>query len=414
MRVSRDSRYAAVVLVGIATLLAGCTAVVPEAALGTMGISFNIPPIDPVVSTVQSVILRIEPAQGGESAEYELDVVDSTASGEIDVAPGSWNLEAEVYGDGEILLASGSGYAVVLPGAITEVNLHLHSVTGGLDIGLDWDDGPPLYVADISYRPVRVEIERLDTFYVHGLSRIGWDIQVIEFPTHDGRTIKEPGVLSYPDLALVGLEGSAGSVEALATWTPEDPPQAMYLILEGLAGEELHLYFYDVVLVDSNTEITLTGPYLDQARMGGVRLRYSHFDLESYVPTYRETDPESIAVFPGQGIEFALNEMRPSYAYGVLDAPLPGENPAFWLPSIYAAEVAYVWGESTLEVLDAYNAVDRQSMSIINYDELGEEIDRDNIHMVWPAGINLFNPEKPYGETFLVDLFIVGEWVEDG
>ncbi len=122
------------------------------------------------------------------------------------------------------------------------------------DIDIEWDDAPALLVADVSHRPVEVEITGIGLFDVSGLSRVGWDIEVFEFASSGDRTNKEPGTIVYPGVAMLYLRSSVAEVAALAAWTESPVPQSMTMTLEGIGGERVQVHLYGVLPVSASTK----------------------------------------------------------------------------------------------------------------------------------------------------------------
>lgn len=421
MKIKNSVGTLVVLAVALSVTVTGCSvvsgpnAVDADARVGTMALHFDVPPVMVPVraghSAVELIVLRLVPDETGEPIVLELETDGDMASTFVEVGAGTWSVEAELYDSEESLVAVGEGTAVVLPGSITEVNLQIELVNGGLDIDIEWDEAPPLYVADVSHRPIAVEISGVGTYMVSGLSRIGWDIEVIEFPLTPERTIKEPGTVSHPDVALLYLRGTAAEVESLSLWAESSEARNVTVILEGIGGETAYVNLFNAVPVSANTEV-LSIEYSDDVHMGGVRVRYDSIELGDYTGLFRDTG-SGWTPYPGQLVEIEGVQVYPGYEYGVLQSPAPGEDPAFWLPNVYPGNMAYDWAEYTLDMLAEYGSVERRAMSVIDLDEDANETGRVNIFEVWPAGINVFNPEKPYGETFLIDLYLVGELAEE-
>lgn len=412
MNIPRTIRHITLLLLAAALFMGGCAAVGLVPAQGTMGVTIEFPEIIQPIGgrPVDVVILHLEAADGGETMELELDVDDDMASAFVDVNPGTWYLNAELYDGRRILIATGYGTAVVLSGVVTKVNLYINLVDGALDIEIDWDSVPPLYAADISHRPVAVEISGCGTFFVSGLSRVGWDFEVFEFPSSNGRTVKEPGELTYPELAMLNLRSSSTEVGLLANWAASPDPRSMTMILEGIGGERVRLNFYEVIPVTANTDV-LSVDYSDEVEMAGLRVRFNDIQMAEYTGTFINVRDWGLPE-PGQWVEIAGVEAGLGYEVGVLEVPEPGSNPAFWFPSVRGGEQMFDWAKNAVLVIEEFGSIERKDVGIVNVDEYGEEIDRINLHGVWPAGINLFNPEKPYGANFLIDVFVVGESAE--
>jgi hypothetical protein len=53
-------------------------------------------------------------------------------------------------------------------------------------------------------------------------------------------------------------------------------------------------------------------------------------------------------------------------------------------------------------------------MSVIDFDGNADETGRVNLFEVWPSRFTLFDPEVPYGHSYLFNLTIVTDLVDQG
>lgn len=177
--------------------------------------------------------LSLKPPEG-EPLVVELVVEGDVATGYMELAPGTWDLAADPCAPDNTLVATGQGRAVVLPGNVTEVNLNVSLVNGAIGITVERD--APRNIADTSYRPAQMEITGIGAFSIAGLSRVGWDIEVIRTPAGDrGRVHTAQGWVDYPDVAMLNPRSSAEQIAALATWAKNGTPMTMTLIQKALA-----------------------------------------------------------------------------------------------------------------------------------------------------------------------------------
>jgi len=274
---------------------------------------------------------------------------------------------------------------------------------------------PDTYLADISDRPVIIDIADVGTFSVRALSRIGMDIEVIETPTTQGRTHKEPGLVSYPDFTMGGLAGSQEDANILAAWIDEglaSDPSSMMLTLEGLDGEQLILIFQGVKPVDGISTITQDGEdyVVSSITLTNVWAPNNGIDVYDYTEPSYPGCPQ-----PGWRSEIQGIDNLSCWTMDGLSIPPLGSSEPVYLESVRnGGGVFNDWVQDFAEQWIDNNNVGRRVMSLIERDAYDEEVWRMNVFEIWPARINYFNPTKDYGSTYLVDLLIVNDWNEEG
>lgn len=365
---------------------------------------------------IDRVIVTFTHTDTEEEVTHSLQISGTSASGEVELRPGRWDVEIALY-DGEDLAGSGAGSVLVLSGFITEVNIAIELATGGVLITVDWAEGFGGVIADLSHRPVQVEIAGIGDFTVRGLSRIGWDIEVIETPTQEGRTDKNSGVLTYPDIAMVGLTGIEEDAERLTAWIQGAPdPRLIQLRLQGLAGETAIIQLHGVSPVGGDPTVVQDG---DVLTVGGVLLGgITGITLVAY-----EFDPVRYPQCPLPGKEVEINFSAPEYiplCYRgpQLNVPLPGSSDPLYLPAVRNGEVVYNWAlgyRNDVEEAGCVGCGDhyRLTASVIDRDASGIETDRENLFEIWVSSFSLFVPSRRYGHGFLFDLNIVIDWAEE-
>lgn len=408
----RRRRLGLATLLVAAGLLCGSCAPRKDPQLGDIGISCPLSRFVELGVKVERVLVRFEPAESGDYTELDLAIEGNAATGVIALTPGTWYLAAELYGEGETLVATGEAAAAVLPGAVTQVRLRVSLLNGGIDVEVEWDDRPALYVADISHRPVEVQIGGIGTFAVSGLSRVGWDIQVIEIATGGGRTHKEPGAVTYPDVAMLGLRSSAEEIALLAEWTEDPTPRTLVLRLDGLAAERYRFRLTDTVPVAANRQ-TFDVEDSEELEMGGIRLSISAIEIYESVPAFR-VGGWPPAPRPGQRVQIEMVDADLAYAAGVLDVPDAGTSDPLFLPSARRGDIVHMWAALVLGTIGSTEGIFRTNLAVVDVDEDNVELGRRLFYSAWPASINLFNPEKPYGEDYLIDVLVVCDRVEEG
>jgi len=394
-------------LVAVSLVLATCGAP-PADSPTAVQIGCDLSSVAARGVSVDAVVLLLAKADRSDKLEVQLDIEGNVARGYVELSPGTWNLSAELYAQ-KVLVATGEGTAVVLPGGVTEVNLRVSLVNGAIDIEVEWDETPPLSIADISHRPAIVEISSIGTFMISGLSRVGWDVEVIETPSRVGWIDKEPGSVSFPDVAMLRLRSGSEEVASLAAWAAARTPGTMSLTLQGLGGESYRLNLYDVVPVAADTDV-FGVEFSSDVEMAGIRVSVGWIEMAGYTETFVELPPKPE---PGQWIEIDGVGADLGYADGVLAVPDVDSSDPLFLPSVRTGWVIFDWAREQLQEIAEYGSVYRRNLSVITMDDHGDETHRINFFEAWPASINLFNPEKPYGESFLIDVLIVCEFIED-
>jgi hypothetical protein len=353
-----------------------------------------------------------------ERVEVDLRVRGTTATGVVSLRAGQWDVIVELYEGGE-LAGTGSASTVVVPGLVTKLKVKIQLDTGSVEITVEWDRDDDGVIADLSDRPILVEFAGIGTYRVHGLSRIGWDIEVIETPTQGGRTHKDPGAVSFPDIVMLSLTSSLEDAEALVAWMSGPPGiQVAELIdVRGLGGELARIALFDIVAVDGEPSIVGDG---DEYTVAGVRLSVRWIQLIDW--SFGSVDYPQCAA-PGQRIEItgitAAPPFEPCYADGVLDVPAVDSSDPLFLPGLRDGSTLYDWATEIREEVEDFGCVgcagdNRIAVSVKDFDASDNETGRVNLFEIWPSRFTLFNPEVPYGHSYLFDITIVTDWVEQG
>jgi hypothetical protein len=287
-------------------------------------------------------------------------------------------------------------------------------------------------VADVSARPIVVSFPDLlgqgqADFQIEGLSRVGWDIEVIEVPTVDGRTRKEPGLVSYPEITLRGITGAPDQVNRLVAWAGQPAhEETVQLTLIGLGAEVLVVQLNRARVVSAQTATVPAGadlkltelvvqPQGTPAAWGSQSRGQSGIELvESYPPSAGGWDSTPCPA-PGQDLEFSGIDARPCYAVGELNPPAVDSSDPLYIPRARAGNALLDWMEEATEFWTmGWPLMERRPMSVIDRDAAGDEISRINLFEVWPARIDIFDPTQAYGAVYLVNLLVVCDWVEEG
>ena len=270
---------------------------------------------------------------------------------------------------------------------------------------------PFTFVADLSPRTVPVDISGVGLFTVGGLSRIGWQIDVVETPLAEGRTHKEPVGVTLPDtLTLDRVDGSPDHLDALREWAEGGDPTALELTLTGLSGEEVSVAFFDVT-VDAVVDDAAPGPI--------TRLRLAldpvnTFSITNYADPFLEgfpcPTPREVLEIHGVTGDSQLNSAT-CHAPGVMGVPDAGTSDPVIVPESREGRIMVDWVQRSIQEYESIGLITRSSGSIVLHD--GDTwVHQRNFYEALPQRVDLFNPLKTYGETFLVDVWIVNDLAE--
>ena len=400
-----------------AVCVSGCTGDVAglgDENTGTVAVSFDMSAAVIGGVAVDAVAITFEHRDTEERVDVDLAVRGTTATATVSLRPGRWDVSVQLF-QGAELVGTGSASTVVFPGLVTELNVEIQVDAGSVLITVEWDQDEDGLIADLSERPIRVEISGIGTYEVHGLSRVGWDIEVIETPTPGGRTHKDPGAVSFPDIVMLDLTSSLADAEALVAWMngPPSPLVAELIDVRGLGGEVARIALFDIVAVDGEPSIVGNG---DEFTVAGVRLSVRLIELTDW--SFPSVDYPPCAA-PGQGIEIEGVTVAPCYADGVLDVPAVGSSDLLFLPGLREGETLYDWARDFRQEVEDFGcagcaAVPRRSMSVIDFDAGGSETGRVNLFEVWPSHFTLFSPDVPYGHSYLFDITLQTDLVQAG
>jgi hypothetical protein len=260
---------------------------------------------------------------------------------------------------------------------------------------------------------VEVEIAGVGTFRANGLSRIGWDIEVIAVPTDAGRTHKESGVLTYTDVAMLGLVGTQSDARALAAWIEDDPtPRDVAVTLQGISGERVLVRLDGAQPMGGEPAVILTE---EGWMVGGVVLGHiQSMSLEEH-QIWGIVPP---CAAPGQDVEIEGVSTAPCYPLGRLVVPAPETSDGLRLPAVRDGQSLYLWASGARDDVEREGCVGcgasgRRNLSVITRDAERREIGRINIFEGWVARFSFFDPEARYGHDFLFTLDVVDDRVED-
>jgi hypothetical protein len=287
-------------------------------------------------------------------------------------------------------------------------------------------------VADVSDRPIAVTFPDLmgqgqAEFQIEGLSRVGWDIEVIETPTVDGRTHKEAGLVSYPAITLRGIVGAPADVNQLIAWAGQPTEeQTLQLTLIGLGAEALVVQLNRAQVVSARTTTSPVGADLKLAELvlrpqgtpaawGSQSYGESGIELVEAFPPFMGSYQEVACPAPGWALEFDGVNAHPCYPMDELRPPAVGSSDPLHIPWARDGNRLMEWMQFTTEAwTSGAPFFDRRAVSVIERDGAGDEVMRINMYEMWPARIDLFDPTRTYGNAYLVNLLIVCDWAQQG
>jgi len=274
---------------------------------------------------------------------------------------------------------------------------------------------PDTYVANVSDRPVRIELEGIGSFDVRFLSRVGMDIEVIETPTTPGNTHKEPGLVTYPDITMHNLAGTQNAANSLAAWIDQGADadtRVMSMFLEGLGGEQLKLNIFGLKPVEGISTVWQEGEnYLVRSITMTITVPpHQGIDLAEY---YQPHSGYPDCPLPGWSIDIDGVENDSCWTLDGLHIPTVGSSEPVYLENVRNASTLHYWIRQTAWNWIDNGVIDRLTGSLIEKNENDFEIWQLNFYEAWPARINYFNPAKDYGYTYLVDLLIVDDFTQE-
>lgn len=264
---------------------------------------------------------------------------------------------------------------------------------------------PTTLVRDISDRPVEITTPA-GAYLVHGLSRIAWEIEVIESAVSPTYVEKFPGAIGVPDITMTGIEGSSQALALLSGWATSPSPMNISIVLDGLSTEQIDVSLSGVMPVSADT--TIVG---DQ--MAELVLSVTTMEVTSYNPPAMTIAPK-----PGKGIEIEGTYFGGA-ATGDLSHPAAGTTGSYWIRELphsmavgsHAGDLID-WMEFTMsQIVSTGDVVDRRAGSLFDVDAMAIEVPNSRINYFesFPFLLYLFNPARRYGSSPLVDVHVTYE-----
>ncbi|MBW2254823.1 MAG: Ig-like domain-containing protein [Deltaproteobacteria bacterium] len=304
---------------------------------------------------------------------------------------------------------------------------------------------PKFFIADVSHRPILVEVSGVGSARIEGLGQISSELHFETIPVSETSVSHSLTGHHINDVTMTGVRGlSAADDDALAAWSSLGPPTSVFVHLEGLDGERLlvELVFSDVESASIDFDLcddscgTANGGTCDDglsgsdnatcdagtdctdcgARSSGMsELVLSVNDLaHSYTAAVQTPVPgNSIRVEYGGAAE---NTFLPEdIVEGEIGATSPillskithresGTEPDPYLDAM----------ENSIQEFTVQGWVTRTSISQVYLDSELWQYDWVNCFETFPSKTYYFNPAKTYGSSPLIDVEFQVEYCEQG
>ena len=278
-------------------------------------------------------------------------------------------------------------------------------------------DDRATYVADVSGRPIRLEIGGVGVYWVHGMGRLAAEITYTSVPGY-----KYPSIIARSehyvsgwqvnDLVMRGISPDTDSeLGALFDWATMSLAVESVITLNGVDIENLTLALYDVMPISADTSIV-------GGRMAELTVSVAKIEVLSYTPPPESVGPSDSTLLEIEGIVQTVFP-RPT---DIVEAAA-GTADSIILRSIgnvgglggQSNPIQYSdWFWNSVEYFDAGFGLDRRALSQIDINEGGGEPERVICFETFPASLYYFNPLDEYGATHLLELEIATEWCEQG
>ena len=258
--------------------------------------------------------------------------------------------------------------------------------------GKTCDIDPNSYVLDISPLTVKLKVDTIGEFEISGLSRLGWDIEVISDAPNGNLKPKSPGKVSYLPWRVRLIAGDQADLEALETWADGEintggSPRELTVELVGRDSESLGLKLQGA----SPSEGDLT---INKGALAELLFVYQGATLYFFGPP-TTGDPD-----PAKRLE--LDDSKSTAADFSYDAELTVANDSDQPPLSFVAAP----GPKSALYSTFFDIIDmpskRWKISVLEMYGSTEKL-RTDCSGAWPSSVSFFNPLKAYGTEFLVD-----------
>jgi hypothetical protein len=298
------------------------------------------------------------------------------------------------------------------PGSFTCECNEYYAGTGTFCYEID----PETFVADVSARPIAIEISGVGTFDIHAMGRLAKEVEYTSVPGTGYHMERIPSGWTVHDLVMRDITAETGSdITDLATWAGTTTSHEGLITLDGLGSELLELHLIGLVPVSADTTIT-------SGSMAEIVVSIDNVDrIQGGSSSY--TPPASMSV-PGGSTLIEIEGVACNSAFlppDITEAAAATADPihlrkigTYRSPGYGTPRDLIDWMWFATWDLDVMGDITRRSLSEIHLDGSSVETDRVNCFETFPYLIYYFNPAKHYGTCYLIDISIATEFCEAG
>jgi hypothetical protein len=251
---------------------------------------------------------------------------------------------------------------------------------GYLGDGVTCTPDPDTAVADVSAHPIQITVAGIGDFEIYGLSRIGWDFEIVETPIvgGNGRTHKDIAQVLWPDITMMEINGSGADITNLVAWAEEGEvatPHDVTVALEGVAGESFTVNLLGARAISADTTV-ITGSTTDEMTAMVIRLGFGVTTGTPLIDRVANTLPHAgvypACATPGRAVEIqgvttvtaTIQDL--CWPLDELAMPTVGTSEQIVLNNLRYGEPIYQWMRSVTQFSGL--PFERRSISVIEYD----------------------------------------------
>ncbi len=277
---------------------------------------------------------------------------------------------------------------------------------------------PATVVADVSDRPIKIEIASAGTFWVAGMGRVAAEMTYVSALGTTGsglpRLEHTPTGWLVHDIVLRGISPADGSsLVDLLTLLDSGNYLDASIHLDGLGQEWMRLNVFGLEVVREDR--TVTSGSMAELVLSATDFDVADYDLPyetSFAPDNIELEIAGVGSYSMPITHLAQAAIDSSDTLVMRSVGLIGLRNHFDSPA--SAMTLAEWLESNTRFFDEFGDFERRTTSQVYFDVQANEILRVNCFETFPSEIYFFNPAKPYGETYLFDAVIPTEYCEEG
>ncbi len=271
---------------------------------------------------------------------------------------------------------------------------------------------PTVYVADVTDRPIQIEISGVGTYDIHGMGRLAVEFN---YTTMAGAppflADNTPTGWLIHDLVMRNITAQPGSdIQDLAAWSQTITAQSAVITLDGLGAELLALAMVDVVPVSADPTVSVGSMAELVVSIAGPE----HPTPGTYTPPFQTGFPGNSTLMEVEGVSNGPALLPPDITEAADGTADSIELRKIGRQSSFSAEAYMEWMEDAIRDFGAFGDIARRALSQIHLDASAQEIDRVNCFETFPSLLYYFNPAKTYGTSFLIDVLIPTELCEQG